>query len=147
MHTCLIILNIQFYKASQHKGMPQGLSISKEISYPETQKGIREGYGKCVLLNIHLWKRKSATFDLLISFPGRGEIKEINIEGKKDDLSDQRNEYCRQYYYHEMMLSKITQWNRDFWNFPCTQTWIQKVFVVKTLYSNEVTYYVGPKFN
>ena len=31
-----------------------GLSISKEISYPETQKGIREGYGKCVLLNIHL---------------------------------------------------------------------------------------------
>ena len=31
-----------------------GLSISKEISYLETQKGIREGYGKCVLLNIHL---------------------------------------------------------------------------------------------
>ena len=73
-----------------------GLSISKEISYPETQKGIREGYGKCVLLNIHLWKRKSATFDLLISFAGRGEIKEINIQGKKDTLNDQRNEYSGQ---------------------------------------------------
>ena len=31
-----------------------GLSISKQISYPETQKGIREGYGKSVLLNIQL---------------------------------------------------------------------------------------------
>ena len=73
-----------------------GLSISKEISYPETQKGIREGYGKSVLLNIQLWKRKSATFDLLISFAGRGEIKEINIQGKKDALNDQRNKYTGQ---------------------------------------------------
>ena len=73
-----------------------GLSISKQISYPETQKGIREGYGKSVLLNIQLWKRKSATFDLLISFAGRGEIKEINIQGKKDTLNDQRYEYTGQ---------------------------------------------------
>ena len=40
----------------------------------------------------HLWLAN------LIRWSGRGEIKEINLQGKKDALNDQRNEYSRQWW-------------------------------------------------